>query len=152
MAVIAELDIALKQDAADWKQAIALAGVLLTRGGHATDQYTAEMIRTVEELGPYIVIAPGFALAHSRPSPSVLGPGLSLVTLRTPVEFGSAANDPVDIVVGLCSLDHVSHVERLAALAGYLGSDGSMEFLRSATDPGAVAASLNDFNESGAKK
>lgn len=145
--MIAERCIALNATAADWRAAITVAGDLLVEGGFSTGDYTAEMIRAVEELGPYIVIAPGLALAHSRPSPSVLGPGLSLVTLAEPVAFGSLHNDPVTIVVGLCALDHVSHVEQLSTLAGYLGVDENLEFLRNATDPAAVVAGLTEYQQ-----
>ena len=42
----------------------------------------------VDEHGPYIVIAPGLALAHARPGPEVLADGLAVVTLAEPVPFG----------------------------------------------------------------
>lgn len=45
------------------------AGDLLVSTDVSTDTYTEEMLRNVEENGPYIVIAPGFAFAHARPSP-----------------------------------------------------------------------------------
>ena len=84
-------------EAADWRAAIRLAGAGLVAGGATTDAYTDEMIDAVEKHGPYIVIAPGIALAHSRPSPAVLSGGLSWVSLATPVEFGNAANDPTTL-------------------------------------------------------
>ena len=58
--------------ATDWKDAIRLAGKGLVAAGFTTDAYTDQMIETVEKMGPYIVIAPGLALAHSRPSEAVL--------------------------------------------------------------------------------
>ncbi|AZS74612.1 hypothetical protein DDE74_29990 [Streptomyces lydicus] len=45
--------------AADWREAIRAAGGLLTETGATTDAYTAEMIRNVEENGPYIVCRRG---------------------------------------------------------------------------------------------
>ncbi|MGX1761936.1 PTS sugar transporter subunit IIA [Streptomyces lydicus] len=56
----------------DWREAIRTAGGLLVGTGATTEAHTAEMIRNVEENGPYLVIAPGFAFAHARPSPAVL--------------------------------------------------------------------------------
>ena len=49
--------------ATDWKDAIRLAGKGLVAAGFTTDAYTDQMIETVEKMGPYIVIAPGLALA-----------------------------------------------------------------------------------------
>ena len=73
--------IRLGETAADWRAAVRLAGDALVASGATTPAYTDEMVATVEQLGPYIVIAPGIALAHSRPSPAVLRAGISLVTL-----------------------------------------------------------------------
>ena len=74
--------------ATDWKDAIRLAGKGLVAAGFTTDAYTDQMIETVEKMGPYIVIAPGLALAHSRPSEAVLKTGLCWVRLSTPVKTG----------------------------------------------------------------
>ena len=78
------------------------------------------MIETVEKMGPYIVIAPGLALAHSRPSEAVLKTGLSWVRLSTPVKFGNKANDPVSLVIGLAGHDENagSHPRHPASIAG----------------------------------
>lgn len=124
--------------ATDWREAVAHAGAGLVRTGVTTSTYTEEMIAAVEELGPYMVIAPGFALAHSRPSPAVLRPGLSWVQLARPVEFGHETNDPVDLVAGLAALDHDSHLEVMTALARVLASGDTLEKLRSTTERAAV--------------
>jgi len=121
-----------------WRQAVSFAGQALVAQGVATDAYTGEMIKTVEDLGPYIVIAPGFALAHARPSPSVLKNGLSWVTLAEPVEFGNKANDPVKLVVGLAALDHESHLDMMAALASVLSDPVNLAAAVSATNPAKV--------------
>lgn len=120
--------IAVKTSAQTWEEVIAIAGELLVAGGATTDTYTQEMIDTVAKLGPYIVIAPGFALAHSRPSPSVLQTGLSLATLIEGVDFGSK-NDPVRLVVGLAALDHDAHLEIMKALAKVLSDPGKIDAL-----------------------
>jgi len=121
--------------AADWREAIRLAGDGLVAGGATTDEYTQEMIDTVERLGPYIVIAPGFALAHSRPSPAVLRTGLSWVSLAEPVEFGSEQNDPVSVVVGLAATDHDGHIGMMAELAGAIGDEALFARLKDAETP-----------------
>jgi PTS system ascorbate-specific IIA component len=131
-------------EAADWRAAIRLAGDGLVAGGATTDVYTDEMIAAVEKHGPYIVIAPGIALAHSRPSPAVLTGGLSWVSLASPVEFGNAANDPVTLVIGLAAVDHNAHLEVMSALAGVLSDSSAMERLNAATSPDDVRAVLGE--------
>jgi PTS system ascorbate-specific IIA component len=92
------------------------------------------MIAAFEELGPYMVVAPGIALAHGRPSESVLDTGLSLVTLANPVVFGSLANDPVSIIFGLAAKDHDGHIDLLAALSEFLMDEVKVNLLLKATN------------------
>jgi len=106
---------------------------------------TDEMIATVEQLGPYIVIAPGIALAHARPSPAVLRAGLSWVTLATPVPFGHKENDPVTLVVGLAAPDNHSHVQALATLAGLLEDERRRASLLAARTAQEVLATISDY-------
>ncbi len=141
-----ELDesaIRTKAPAADWREAIRLAGGALTDSGATTAAYTDEMIAAIDEHGPYIVIAPGIALAHSRPSPAVLRTGLSWVTLAEPVEFGHSVNDPVSLVVGLAALDHDGHLEVMAALAGVLADEDALSSLLAAETPAEVRERLS---------
>src|SRR6202000_2964051 len=93
--------IALSVAVDDWRAAVRAAGGVLTASGFATPEYADEMIRMIEEHGPYVVIAPGLALAHARPGPTVLNDGIAVVTLANPVAFGHPYNDPVSVVVAL---------------------------------------------------
>lgn len=110
----------------DWKGAIAAAGELLLKSGCIEAEYIQNMIRSVEELGPYIVLAPGFALAHSAPCAAVKKSAVSLITLCDPVSFGSA-NDPVRVVMCLACTDKTSHIENLSRIAGVLMKKGMID-------------------------
>ncbi|OIV36429.1 PTS sugar transporter [Mangrovactinospora gilvigrisea] len=134
--------IRLDVTAETWRNAIEAAGELLTGTGTATPEYTAEMIRTVEEQGPYIVVAPGFALAHARPSPAVLRTGMSWVRLAHPVEFGHADNDPVNLVVALAAKDSAAHTRAMGALARLLADPDRSQALREAPNAATVHALL----------
>jgi PTS system ascorbate-specific IIA component len=118
----AEGSLAVAVAADDREQAIRASGELLVASGRVTAAYVEQMLAAVEEFGPYIVIAPGIALAHARPSAAVLETGLSLAVLAAPIEFGSH-NDPVRLVFGLAALDHESHIGVLAALAERLSDE-----------------------------
>lgn len=130
--------IATGESPADWREAVAFAGDLLVASGRVTVDYTAQMIAAVEEFGPYIVIAPGIALAHARTGESVLETGLALLALATPVEFGNAANDPVRLVFALSAVDHDSHIEVMSQLASALTDPRIVNSLLNATEPGAI--------------
>lgn len=134
--------ILLDADAADWREAIRRSGELLVSTGATDPAYTEAMIRTVEEHGPYIVIAPGFALAHSRPDESVHRTGMSFVRLAEPIAFGNAANDPVTLVMALAAADSSAHREALAALAGVLADPARRSLLDEARTREDVLAAL----------
>ncbi|WJV50396.1 PTS sugar transporter subunit IIA [Streptomyces flavofungini] len=137
--------------AEDWRAAIRAAGDLLVATGSGTDAYTAEMIRTVEDSGPYIVLAPGLAFAHARPSPAVLRTGMAWVRLARPVEFGHETNDPVGLVVALAAKDATAHTDAMASLARLLADPETAEALRVAPTPTAVRVILaGETGETGA--
>lgn len=133
-AAFAEHSIRVGAVALDREHAIEMAGELLVTSGRSTPAYTESMIEAVLENGPYIVIAPGVALAHGRPSEAVLEIGLSLVTLAEPMVFGNQANDPVRLVLGLCATDHNSHIDIMAELATFLGDVDSVNNVLNAVD------------------
>ncbi|MSY90388.1 MAG: PTS sugar transporter subunit IIA, partial [Actinobacteria bacterium] len=104
-----EGSILLKGSVENRSAAIELAGELLVASGRATAEYVASMLEAVEKFGPYIVIAPGIALAHGKPSDDVIETGLSLLVLENAIEFQHSQNDPVQLVFGLAATDHESH-------------------------------------------
>lgn len=137
--------IRINVSAADWRAAVRAGGDALVAAGITAPAYTDEMIATVEQLGPYIVIAPGIALAHARPSPAVLRAGLSWVTLAAPVRFGHKDNDPVTLVVGLAAPDDHSHVQALATLAGLLEDERRRTALLAARTAQEVLSGIRDY-------
>lgn len=134
-------------DAADWRAAVRASGEALVASEATEPAYTDEMIATVEQLGPYIVIAPGIALAHSRPSPAVHRAAMSVVTLRRPVEFGHKQNDPVRLVVGLAAPDDEGHVTALASLAEFLSDEERREALIGAASASDVTHMIRTYEE-----
>lgn len=120
--------VALRHSAASWREAVLEAGRALERRGAVDARYSRRMVEQIDVLGPYIVIAPGLALAHARPGNDVLADGLSVVTLAEPVVFGHSTNDPVAVVIGIAATQAHGHLGFVAGLADVL------------TRPDAVAA------------
>ena len=106
-----------------------------------TDGYADRCVAMVEEHGPYIVLAPGIALAHARPEDGVCRVGIAAVTLTDPVEFGHEDNDPVDVVFAFGSPDADQHVRLLSELARHLTA-GLADRLRDAADDAAAQTAL----------
>ena len=124
----------------DWRSAVRLTGLVLERSGAATPAYADEMVRMIEEHGPYVVIAPGLALAHARPGPAVLADGLAIVTLAEPVNFGHPHNDPVSVVLGLAIKSSGAHLAAVADLANVFNDSNAIQALAAATSVAEVQA------------
>lgn len=110
----------------DWKQSIIEVGTLLENDHLITHKYIENMIDTVNEMGPYMVLMPGFALVHSAPCKEVIESSVSLITLVNPVNYQSQ-NDPVSVVMCLACVDKVSHLEKLQGIAEKLMIDGMID-------------------------
>ncbi|SKC84284.1 PTS sugar transporter subunit IIA [Maledivibacter halophilus] len=127
----------------DWKEAIRNAGNLLIKTGYVNENYVDNMIENVKKLGPYIVIVPHIAIAHSRPSENVLKEGISMITLLNPVKFGNEANDPVDIVFSFGAKSKDIHLEELKGLAKIIENESIIEEIRQAKDREYVYKLIN---------
>jgi PTS system ascorbate-specific IIA component len=101
----------------NWQEAIREAGKLLFNSGAVTSEYIEAMVKVAEELGPYIVIAPGIALPHAATEAGAKQTALSLIKLTDPIYFGNPDNDPVQLVFGLSAIDKKAHILALQALA-----------------------------------
>lgn len=124
--------VSLGNEVKDWRAAIETTGRLLVDSEAAEEKYVQAMVRTTEELGPYVVIAPGVAIPHARPENGAKKVGLSLAVLAEPVEFGSKENDPVDLVFGFSTTDSDAHMELIQALANFIEKEENCQALRDA--------------------
>lgn len=102
----------------NFAEAIAAAGELLVEAGHVKPRYVSAMIQVVEELGPYIVVADGIALAHALPGENVMKNSIALAVLEKSVDFGSGKM--VKAVFAMAATDRESHIESLGELASLL--------------------------------
>jgi mannitol/fructose-specific phosphotransferase system IIA component (Ntr-type) len=132
--------IAVDVEAADWYEATRIAGQLLLNSGAITPGYIDAMIQTAESLGQYIVIAPGIAMPHARPEDGARQTAMSLVRLKTPLNFGNPDHDPVKLVVALAAVDKQVHVRAMRTLALLLMAQGLVEQLMQAASPEEIYA------------
>lgn len=137
--------IKLQVVADSWQDAVRQGGELLVSAGKCEDRYVDAMVEAVETMGPYMVLAPGLALAHARPEDGVLELGMSIITLKTPVEFGSELNDPVSLIISFGGVDKESHIGMLQSLARFLMVEENQEYLRQATSVAEVMETFNNY-------
>ena len=65
--ILTEKTVDVKAEVQDWEEAVRAAGELLYDNGDVEACYIDNMINIVKEVGPYIVLLKGVALAHARP-------------------------------------------------------------------------------------
>jgi PTS system ascorbate-specific IIA component len=109
-----------------WQEALKVTGQMLVDIGATEEGYTQAMIDAVNELGPYIAIAPGIALAHAAAGTFVLKNDMAFIVFKEPVLFHSE-NDTVHLVIGLCALEPNSHIDQLTKLASLLDDDSIVD-------------------------
>jgi len=127
-----EKSVRAKVSVSSWEQVVDAAGCLLFQNKMITTDYIQAMKDTIIELGPYVVITPGFALLHARPDKGVIDIGMSLVTLETPIDFGHEENDPVDVAIAFSSSSSKKHLELIQEIVELLRDEGKMAAVRAA--------------------
>ena len=101
----------------DWRDAVRAACQPLIDDGSIKTIYPDEIIKKVEELGPYIVIAPNLCIPHAQEGVGVNETAMCFMKTEKPVHFDP--NDPekdARVFVVLASTDNNIHLQNLALL------------------------------------
>ena len=105
----------------DWKTAVEIASQPLLKDNLITEQYVQNMIQSVEDNGPYMVLADYFALMHARPGEGVNEQSMSMLVTKEPVDL---EGKEVKIFFVLAAEDNNSHLASLSQIMGiFLDSD-----------------------------
>ncbi|MDT2596933.1 PTS sugar transporter subunit IIA [Enterococcus dongliensis] len=97
----------------NWREAVKLASEPLLKQKLITQDYIQAMIDSVEEYGPYMVIADYFALLHARPGEGVNQQSMSLLVVKEPIDMKAK---PVKIFLVLAAKDNQSHLDSLQSI------------------------------------
>lgn len=119
------------------------AGERLVQTNQVLPSYVEEMVKAFQEIGPYIVIAPGIALPHARPEHGVLKQALSVVRLNKPIPFGHPTNDPVQLICAIGGNDQSKHINMLQQVSKVLGSSEKLNSILQAKSKEEVADIFN---------
>lgn len=117
---------------ANWQEAIRLAAEPLKTNGSITEDYVEAMIANVDEMGPYVVIAPEIALPHARPEYGVKKIGMSLLRLGESVYFSKEERHRASLIVVLAAVDNEKHLKALAQLSTLLSDEETLQNLMNA--------------------
>ncbi|WP_050921763.1 PTS sugar transporter subunit IIA [Vibrio harveyi] len=116
--------IKLQAKASNWREAIKIGTDMLIASGAIQPSYHDAIISSVEELGPYICIAPNLALPHARPENGVIRTAFALVTLEEPIYF-EGEDEPVDVLITLAGSSSDEHMEGLMEVTQVLDNEDS---------------------------
>ncbi|MBN8208779.1 BglG family transcription antiterminator [Bacillus sp. NTK071] len=118
----------------NWREAIKTAALPLLTKEQINSSYIDAMIKNVEDLGPYVVIAPGIAIPHARPEEGVNTVGMSLLRLDESVSFSSKDKHQVKLLIVLAAVDNETHLKALAQLSDLLSEEENLEMIYGATE------------------
>ena len=138
--LLTEEMIALDAVAEDWTAAVCSAGRLLCAAGAVEDRYVERMVASVRELGAYIVVCPGVAMPHARPSDGVLRLAASFVRLARPVPFAERDGAEADLIFAFATPDEKAHEELLLDLWAVFSDAETLGELRDCTGAAEVRA------------
>ncbi|EKO3834910.1 PTS sugar transporter subunit IIA [Vibrio harveyi] len=116
--------IKLQAKVSNWREAIKIGTDMLIASGAIQPSYHDAIISSVEELGPYICIAPNLALPHARPENGVIRTAFALVMLEEPIYF-EGEDEPVDVLITLAGSSSDEHMEGLMEVTQVLDDEDS---------------------------
>lgn len=130
--------IQLKIKANDWQDAIQKAAQPLINEEKILPGYIKEILKTVNETGPYFVITKHVALPHARPEAGALQNAIGITTLDDAIIFHHEQNDPVKYIFCLSAKDNQRHLQALSELVGLLEDENFFKLLDTTSNPEEV--------------
>lgn len=138
--------IQLQEQVPTWQDAITIAAQPLVDNQSIRLEYIKAMIASVEEFGPYIVIAPLVALPHARPEEGALKVGVSLLKLNQSISFSDDNEHEVNLLIVLSATDNSSHIGVLTALSELLGDEKIIRSIIMAESKSKIVQIIQSIN------
>jgi transcriptional antiterminator len=128
-----------------WEEALYLSGSPLLSDNTIEERYIEKVISNVNELGPYICIAPDIAISHARPEDGANNLGMTVLVLENPVYFGVKQDRPIRIIITLAAPDNEQHLLALQQLSQLLMED--LDNLLKTTNADQVLTLVKKYSE-----
>ncbi|SHK55297.1 Transcriptional antiterminator [Clostridium cavendishii DSM 21758] len=130
-----------------FKEALIKGCEPLINRGLCNYSYTEEILYNLDDIGPYIVIAPGIALAHGKGESSVNGIGMSILNLKYPVKSGHVTNDPVRLIITFCTNHREKHLKALSELMELLNNTKDLKKLMTGNDKKEILDTIYKYSK-----
>ncbi|KPU83556.1 PTS ascorbate-specific transporter subunit IIA [Psychromonas sp. PRT-SC03] len=112
--------IRLNVEVTNWQDAIKVGTDMLEKSGAVMPSYYRAIVESIEKLGPYICIAPDFAMPHARPEDGVNRTAFALVTFAKPIDI---QGESVQLMVTLADSSSDQHMQGLMEVTQVLDDD-----------------------------
>ncbi|MBX9974494.1 BglG family transcription antiterminator [Cytobacillus firmus] len=130
-----------------WQEALQMASQPLLADQSISQNYIDAMIENVNEMGPYIVIAPGIALPHARPEAGVNKLGMGFLQLKESCAFSEKPEHQVRLFFVLAAIDNETHLKALSQLSKMLSDSDNLEKLQNADTQADVLEIINQYSQ-----
>lgn len=131
----------------DWKKALYLSAKPLLKDDAIKEEFIDNIIKNIEDNGPYINLGKGIAISHSRDSSYVNKDSLSLLRLSNPITIGDDVDSPIYNLFTLATTGDENHLHYLSSLSENLSNEKKFEEFKQATDISHIHSLLNNIDD-----
>ena len=118
-----------------WQEAVRAACQPLLADGTIEPEYPEAIIAKVEELGPYIVIAPDICIPHAQEGVGVNDTAVCFMKTEKPVSFSDDGEHDARLFFVLASTNNAIHLQNLSEMAETLSDEDFVARLLQAKSP-----------------
>ena len=126
MDLLLKENVQILEGAGNWREAIRKSVLPLEKGKFVTADYKEAIIANVEELGPYICIAPRVAMPHARPEQGALKTQIAITLFRKEIVF-NREDARANLFISLAAADSDSHLKMLVKISELLQDEAKAE-------------------------
>ncbi|MDQ0205084.1 BglG family transcription antiterminator [Pectinatus haikarae] len=128
-----------------WQEAIQISSNILLKRNYITQEYINSMIKNISDFGPYIIVAPGLALPHSKPDFGSKKLGMQFTRLKNPISFGDEILEPVEFICTLSPVDSNTHLKAFFNLVNMLKTPSFKRAMHNANTSQEVADIILEY-------
>lgn len=128
-----------------WQDSVRKSAMRLLNLGYISESYIDAMINNIVVNGPYIIVAPEFALPHAGLDAGVYKTGMNLIRLKEPVKFGQDENTMTKFVCCLCAVDYGTHAKALINLINILADEKFRKEMGTVSTPKRAAEIIREY-------
>ncbi|WP_096437419.1 BglG family transcription antiterminator [Alteribacter populi] len=130
-----------------WQSAVELAAAPLLEKDLITKDYIDAMITNINELGPYVIIAPHVAIPHARPEDGVNKLAMGLLKLHQPIAFSKEVRHQASLIFILAATDNETHLKALSQLSSMLSDEENIDTLINARTIEDLQSLIDKYSE-----